>query len=153
MIYKEASSLIGLSLGHTTTNSNGQSSIDCGSLWKKFMEENTLVRIPRKINNDLFSMYHAYEGDHTKPYSFFIGCRVTPGTPVPEGMASLEIPACQFEKIVAKGKLPDCVANAWRNIWEGSMQRAYIVDYEIYDQRSLDWNNAEVDIFISVPNP
>ena len=36
----EEITLIGISLGRKTTNLNGQSAIDCGSLWQKFELEN-----------------------------------------------------------------------------------------------------------------
>jgi predicted transcriptional regulator YdeE len=46
--------------------------------------------------------------------------------------------------------MPDCVANAWKEIWSSGMPRAYQVDFEVYDEKSGDRNNAEVDIFISI---
>jgi predicted transcriptional regulator YdeE len=45
--------------------------------------------------------------------------------------------------------MPDCVANAWKEIWQSKLSRAYEKDFEIYDEKSQDWNNAEVSIFIS----
>ena len=38
------------------------------------------------------------------------------------------------------------------------MKRAYAFDFEVYDDRSIDWTSAEVDIFVGhdaneVPNP
>ena len=41
--------LIGISLGRKTTNLNGQSGIDCGSLWQKFEMEGCAEKIPNKI--------------------------------------------------------------------------------------------------------
>ena len=49
--------------------------------------------------------------------------------------------------------MPDCIVNAWRNIWTAKLDRAYNYDFEIYDERSKDWNNAEADIFLSVRTP
>ena len=60
--------LIGLSLGRKTTNENGQSAIDCGSHWQKFEAGKYAERIPNKINDEIFAVYHEYEGDHTEPY-------------------------------------------------------------------------------------
>ncbi len=142
--------LIGLSLKTKTFNANGQSAIDCGNLWQEFVNGNYADKVPGKLSNDILAVYHGYEGDHTKPYSYFIGCKVNDNTPVPPGMNSLIIPAAQYQKISAKGKMPDCVANAWSAIWQSDIPRAYQFDFELYDERSKDWSNTEVDIFIGV---
>jgi len=142
--------LIGLALKTKTTNENGQSAIDCGSLWQQFEKEDYLKKIPGKLTNEIFAVYHDYEGDHTKPFSYFIGCKVKKNTEIPDGLNSLIIPAGIYEKIIAKGKMPDCVADTWKEIWRSNQSRAYNTDFEIYDQKSKNWNDAEVDIFISV---
>ena len=141
--------LIGLKLDHKTTNAGGQSGIDCGNMWQKFEKENYESRIPNKLSDEIYAVYYEYEGDHTQPYSYFIGCKVNMETDTPQGMESLVIPSGSFTKINAKGKMPDCVANAWINIWNSKMERAYKYDFEIYDERSKDWSDVEVEIFIS----
>ena len=65
-------------------------------------------------------------------------------------MTHLLIPSGSFTKVVAKGKLPDCVANSWNDIWNSNTARSYNSDYEVYDERSMDRNDAEVDVFVSV---
>ena len=50
---------------------------------------------------------------------------------------------------IAKGKMPDCISNSWKDIWDSKIERAYKYDFEVYDERSKDWNNATVDIFVS----
>ena len=146
----EEISLAGLSLKTKTTNANGQSNIDCGNLQQEFERENYAGKIPNKLSDEILAVYHEYEGDHTKPFSYFIGCKVIPGTEIPYGLDSLIIPRGDYQKIIAKGKMPDCVANAWKEIWSSDIPRAYQSDFEVYDERSKDWNNAEVDIFISI---
>jgi predicted transcriptional regulator YdeE len=142
--------LIGLALEKKTTNQNGQSAIDCGSHWQKFETGNYAEQIPTKTSKEIFAVYHDYDGDHTAPYAYFIGCRVDNIEQIPPGMTSLSIPESEYVKIVAKGIMPDCVANAWKQIWLGNIKRAYKADFEIYDERSKDWSNAEVDIYVSV---
>ncbi len=141
--------LIGLKLHNKTTNEGGQSSIDRGSLWQKFEKENFTKRIPDKLSEEIYAVYFYYEGDHTKPFSYFIGCPVKMDTPVPQGMESLLIPTKNYSKVIAKGKMPDCVANSWKDIWSWNIDRAYNFDFEKYDERSKDWSNAEVEIFVS----
>jgi predicted transcriptional regulator YdeE len=133
-----------------TTNENGQSSIDCGKLWQKFSEEKYADKIPDKLGNDIFAVYYNYEGDHTKPFSYFIGCQVKSTGNVPEEFDSLIIPDGRYQVLTAKGKIPDCIVNTWNNIWESGIDRAFKFDFEVYSEKSRDWNNAEVEIMVSV---
>ena len=64
-------------------------------------------------------------------------------------MDSLIIPVGIYYKEIAKVKMTDCVANSWKKIWGLLIDRAYQFDFEIYDERSKDWSNAEVEVFIS----
>lgn len=141
--------LIGLKLEGKTTNSGGKSSIDCGSLWQKFEKGNYAEQISDKINNAIYAVYFAYDGNHTEPFSYFIGCKVKPDTATPEGMNSLVIPEQSYMQITAKGKMTDCITRSWKSIWESEIKRSYQYDFEVYDDRSNDWNHAEVDIYVS----
>jgi predicted transcriptional regulator YdeE len=141
--------LVGLKLDHKTTNEGGQSNIDCGKLWQKFEKENFVQRIPNKLSDEIYSVYFEFEGDHTKPFSYFIGCKVETGTNVPEDMTSLIVAEGQYTKLTAKGKMPDCVANTWKQIWNSNIARRYQHDFEVYGELSKDWNNSEVEIFVS----
>jgi predicted transcriptional regulator YdeE len=142
--------LIGMAMKKKTFNAHGQSAIDCGNHWQEFSKQETTSRIPDKLSEDIYAVYYEYEGDHTKPYSYFIGCRVPEHTQTPEGLDSLTIPESTGESIIARGVLPDCVAAAWQEIWKSGLPRAYGYDFEVYDQRSHDWENAVVEIFLSV---
>jgi predicted transcriptional regulator YdeE len=142
--------LIGLKLNKKTINANGQSNIDCGELWQKFELEKYFDRIPNKLNNEILAVYYEYESDHTKSFSYFIGCKVKAETEVPGIFDSITIPKGTFYKILAKGKMPYCVADAWAEIWKSDIPRAYEMDFEVYDERSKDWSNAQIDIFLSV---
>ncbi len=146
----EAFDLIGLALPFKTSNINQQAMTDCGQLWQRFERENVVAQIPNKLTEEVYAVYHDYEGDHTQPYAYFIGCKVTQGTAVPSGLAALHIPAQRYQKIIAQGQMPDCVANAWINIWNTELPRAYAPDFECYDEQSGDWDNATVNIYLSV---
>ncbi len=141
--------LIGLKLPHKTTNKDGKSAIDCGNLWQKFETQNFKDQIPDKINNNIYAVYFDYVGDYNAPFSYFIGCKVPMKTPTPEGLDYLLIPSKNYKKFTAKGVMPQCISNAWKHIWDTVTERAYLYDFEVYDERSSDWNNAEIDIFIS----
>ncbi|MDX1642055.1 MAG: GyrI-like domain-containing protein [Balneolaceae bacterium] len=141
--------LIGIALPSKTTNKNNQSMKDCGELWTRFEKEGVFSKIPNKLSDEVLAVYHDYEGDHTQPFSYFIGCKVVEGTEIPDGLDSLTIPAGNYQKVKAKGEMPGCIAEKWQEIWKSDIARAYIADFELYDERSRDWNNAEVDIYLS----
>jgi len=142
--------LVGISLKGKTNNINGQSSIDCGNLWQEFEKGNYEQLIPNKLTDEILAVYHQYEGDYTKPFSYFIGCKVKSDTPVPPGLDTLIIAHGTFHKIDAKGKMPDCIVNAWKEVWDSKIPRSYEMDFEVYDERSKDWSNATVELYLSI---
>src|SRR5664279_1466913 len=111
-IGKEDICLVGLALNKKTFNANGQSAIDCGSLWQEFERRNIAAQVINRMGDEVFAVYYDYEGDHTKPYAYFIGCRIQPRALVPEGLDSLRIPPADYRIVTAKGKIPDCIAAA-----------------------------------------
>jgi predicted transcriptional regulator YdeE len=141
--------LIGIKLPHKTSNEGGQSMVDCGNLWQKFTTENIKEKIPGKISDDIFAVYFGYDGDHTKPFSYFIGCKVKMDTRTPEGLEGIFIPAAKYRRTVAKGPMPGCIAKAWKEIWDSKIERAYQYDFEVYGEKSRDWRNAEVEVYLS----
>jgi predicted transcriptional regulator YdeE len=116
-VLKEPFRLCGIALKKKTFNANGQSAIDCGNLWQEFEKRNISVQFSNGSDREIYAVYYDYEGDHTKPFSYFIGCRVPFDTEAPEGLDLLTIPELRYQEIIAKGKMPDCVASSWRMIW------------------------------------
>ncbi len=141
--------LIGIKLAHKTTNEGGQSNVDCGNLWQRFTEENIRTAIPGKISDDIYAVYFDYEGDYTKPFSFFIGCRVKTDIRPPDGLDVVFIPMGNYFRFTAKGRIPDCIGDTWKEIWSSNIDRHYRYDFEVYGEKSRDWHHAEVDIYIS----
>lgn len=141
--------LAGLQLEQPTTNANGQSMKDCGRLWERFVKESIASKITEKFSDTIYAVYFNYSGDHNKPYYYFIGCQVPEDTKPSDEISILHVPGGRYKKITTKGKIPDCITKAWINIWNSNIPRAYIVDFEVYDERSLEFENAEVDIFLS----
>jgi predicted transcriptional regulator YdeE len=141
--------LIGIALDKKTTNENQQSSNDIGLFWQTFMKENVSSKIPGRVGEDIYAVYYDYEGDHTKPFGYFIGVPVGDDTTVPAGMIKIDIPTGRYTHFVARGRMPDCMIDAWAEIWNSDIKRTYTADYEIYGSKSNDTENAEVDIFIA----
>lgn len=141
--------LIGISLPEKTSNANGQSTVEIGNLWQQFEKEQFFMKIPNKISQELYAVYHDYEGDHTQPFAYFIGAAVVAGTDVPEGLSALTIPQGTYYKHTAKGPMPACIGMAWQEIWASDLDRAFDMDFEVYGAKSQNWADAEVDIFLS----
>lgn len=110
----------------------------------------------RKKPGTTFCVYTNYEGDFNGDYTFFIGEEVTSVDKVADGMETLVIPAQQYVKFTNKpGPMPGVCIAMWQNIWKMSDaelggKRAYIADFEVYDERSADHNHVELDIYIGI---
>lgn len=56
-----------------------------------------------KVGKEIYSIYYDYEGDYTKPFSYFIGCIVKTDASVPGGMSAMTISGGTYTKLLAKG--------------------------------------------------
>jgi len=77
------------------------------------------------LGDAIFAVYYQYEGDYTKPFSYFIGCNVKFDAEVPQGLESLIISNGTYYTISAKGKMPDCMINICKEVWIASIPRTY----------------------------
>lgn len=141
--------LIGISI--LTSNDPGKAELDIPALWERFFAEDIINKIPNKTSNCIYSVYTDYEGDHTQPYRILLGCRVSTIDEIPDGMLAHRINNGNFYKFTARGNMKEnIVYNEWLNIWNTDLDRTFHSDYELYDERSQDMSNVEVDIFIGV---
>lgn len=142
-------SIIGISI--RTTNENGQSGIDIPQLWNRFITENILEKIPNKSDHSIYCIYTDYEKDHTKPYTTILGCKVSTLDTIPDGMTGKTIEEADYSKHTAKGNiLQGLIYNEWIKIWNSDLPRTFTADFEVYDERAQNPENAEVDIFVAV---
>ena len=148
-VQKEKFDIVGIK---TRTTNDGSAATDIPALWNRLMTENIAAKIENKIDGTIYCLYTGYEGDHTKPYDVILGYRVSDISSVPSDFTHLHVPASKTSKFTAKGSLVkgEAVINTWMQIWSADLNRSFSVDYEVYDERSADMNNAEVDIFISL---
>lgn len=146
----ESTKLIGLKLATKTTNENGQSGKDCGAMWQKFEAENIASQVPNKLSDTIYAVYYDYEHDEKGYFLYFIGCPVEENAIKPSHLDELIIPKQKYYKVTAKGQMVGCIEEAWKKIWSSNIDRKFGYDFEIYDHRCADWENAEIDIYISV---
>jgi len=124
---------------------------DIGNLWQQLMSQNLVEQIPNKINPAVYSIYTDYESDYKGAYTTILGCQVKNMNTVPEGMISHSFDGGMYQKITAKGDLTKgFVYQAWKDIWQMDLERAYTADFEIYGERAQNPSDAEVDIFLAI---
>lgn len=134
-----------------TSNAEGQASKDIPELWESFWTTDVAAKIPMRLDNDIYSIYTDYEGDYTQPYTTLIGYKVENLDVIPHGFTGIMIEEAPYLKCTAKGKLSEgIVFDAWTEIWNAGISRAYTADFEVYAERSQNPDDAEVDIFLAV---
>lgn len=125
-----------------------------GPTIQKYFGENLPSKIKNRKNpGRTFCIYTNYEGDHTGNYKYFVGEEVTDFDGIEEGFENLVINNQTYVKFTTEsGPMPEICINAWQKIWnmndsDFGGERAYIADFEIYDERSLDPQNTILDIW------
>ena len=125
-----------------------------GMYWEKQIANQFKNRINPGIT---YSVYTEYESNENGEYTYFIGEEVRSFDDQDlSKFKSLTIPATTYQKFTTEsGKIPDIVIAAWQKIWQMKEKdlegkRKYIADFEIYDQRAIDPNQAIVDIYIGI---
>ncbi|MEM7373044.1 MAG: GyrI-like domain-containing protein [Bacteroidota bacterium] len=142
-------SLIGISI--RTSNAHGQAGRDIPGLWTRFMAEDLLNAIPNKVDTTIYSLYTDYEGDHTKPYTAILGCKVQHLNQIPEGMVGQVFDGGNYIKMSARGDLMSgLVLNKWMEIWDMDLDRIFTADFEVFGEKAQNPADAEVDFMIAV---
>lgn len=135
-----------------TTNKNNQAKEDLEKLWGQFFSENLMAKIPNKASNQIFAVYTDYKSNFTEDYTTIIGIPVTTLENIPAGFIGRAFQPENFQKYIAKGRMPEAVVNTWTEIWQNdkTLRRKYTYDLEVYGDQSQQGENSEVDIYIAV---
>jgi predicted transcriptional regulator YdeE len=149
--------LIGLTARTNNKNEMNPETSKIGELAGRFWGQNIASQIvDRKNPGVTLSVYTEYDSNEHGDYTYFIGEEVNSIDNIPEGLQVLTIPAAKYQKFTTTGgKMPEVVINAWQQIWKMSSNdfggdRAYVADFEIFDQRASDPTNASLDIYIGI---
>ncbi|MCC2625465.1 MAG: AraC family transcriptional regulator [Burkholderiales bacterium] len=150
IITVEPFNFIGIAI--TTSNEDyNKLSQDMQGLWNRFMSENIIDKLPGMLGNELYCIYTDYEGDHTKPYSAILGCKVENLESIPDGLVGKSFAGGKYIKEVAKGNIFEGVVyNTWKNIWDMDISRAYTADFEVYGAKAQNPQNAEIEILVAI---
>ena len=141
--------LIGIAI--RTTNEGQKADKEIAELWQRFLGENILDKIPNKVDYTIYSLYTEYEGDHTKPYTAILGCKVFTLSEIPEEMTGKSFDGGTYIKTSARGDLmKGLIVNHWAKIWETDLDRAYTADFEAFGEKAQNPSDAEVDFFVAI---
>lgn len=124
---------------------------------QQYFQQQLFEKISHRKNPGItFCAYTDYETDHTGDYTFFIGEEVAVDHQLLEEFEQLTIPPQTYAKFTTEsGPMPAVVVSAWQKIWGMSPQdfggtRRYHTDFEFYDQRASDPQNAIADVYIGI---
>ena len=132
-----------IGISRKISNENAQKEIP--EMWKEFILNNYLEKIPNLKSNSIMALYTNYEGDHTKPFIYTIGCEVTSIQDVPLGLDGVTVPGNKYALFRVKGGLPDSLIETWKEIWTSkSLERKFEADFEVV--KGAD----EVHVYISL---
>ena|ERR1700688_2972011 len=123
--------------------------------WQKFFSEGMPAKIPDTTGPNLYAVYADYSSDHKGEYTYIVSAQVKDGTTPPNGMVVRQVPAGQYAVFTTEiGPFAKVVPAAWQRIFkleeEGTLKRAYKTDFEIYNQRAQNPQNAQIDIYIGI---
>jgi predicted transcriptional regulator YdeE len=126
-----------------------------GAQWGRFMSEGLLDKIPNRVGDTIYALYTGYASDRNGDYDFVIGARVEGATEIPDGMVLKRVPAGKYAVITSdKGPGFEVVPKAWQKVWQmedqKQLDRAYATDFEVYDERAQNPQDAQIDLYIGL---
>jgi predicted transcriptional regulator YdeE len=133
---------------------NGQGKI--GPLWQRFMQQNLARQIPHRADAAFTVVYCNYASDEKGDYDYLLGARVNSVEHLPAGMSWRQVePATYAIFLTEKGPMPGVLQAEWARIWQMTPadlggRRAFRTDYEIYDQRSANPHDPQIEIHIGL---
>ncbi|GAE32549.1 GyrI-like domain-containing protein [Alkalihalobacillus hemicellulosilyticus] len=124
-------------------------------MWEQFYQQSISDVIENKKDNTVLALYSDYETDVNGPYFFRIGHQLQSRSDQNGGIELKEIPAAEYIVFTSqKGPISEVVPQLWQEIWNyfstSSESRSYSGDFEIYDERAANPNEAIVDIYIAI---
>jgi predicted transcriptional regulator YdeE len=149
--------VIGIAASTSNAKEAGPDAI-IGKQWHRFMSDDLINKIPNRVDQTIYAVYTDYTSDANGQYTLILGAKVRPipNPKIPDGMVIKSVPAGRYAVFsTERGPVIQVVVDTWKQIWAyyqspQNGQRAYQADFEVYDQRAADSNNAQVDIYVGL---
>lgn len=117
-----------------------------GALWERFYGDGVRDQVPARESDDVYCVYHDYDGGHADPFSMTIGYRAPAGAESAAGLSRVDVPAQSVAAFEAVGPQPDALISTWGEIWRGDLDRAFIADFDLYDAAQPDRARVHVGL-------
>jgi predicted transcriptional regulator YdeE len=157
LVNKPEIKLVGLTARTNNKNEMNPQTSKIGALAGQFWSQNIASQIVNRKNPGVtLSVYTEYDSNEHGDYTYFIGEEVNSFENISAGLKQLTIPAAKYQKFTTpQGTMPEVVINAWQQIWKMSEkdfggERAYIADFEVYDERASNPSSSVLDIYIGI---
>ena len=125
--------------------------------WERFFKEGIANKIPNKVDSTVYAVYTNYASDYNGEYDFIIAMKVSRVSDIPPGMVAKKVPKGRYAIVTsAKGPVAQVVPQAWQRVYslDDNKQlggaRAYKADFELYDQRSQNPQDSQVDLYLGL---
>jgi predicted transcriptional regulator YdeE len=149
--------VVGVALSTNNAKEAGPDAV-IGKQWHRFIADHTLNKIPGRVDQSITAVYTDFTSDANGEYTFVLGAKVkpVPNPVIPEGMVVKTVPAGKYALFTSqRGPVAKVVVDTWKQIWAyyqnpANGQRAFQADFEVYDDRAADPNNAQVDIYVGL---
>lgn len=149
--------LVGITARTNLASEMNLATAKIGATVQKYFQQGLSGKIQnRKKPGVTYCIYTNYESDFTADYTYFIGEEVIEFKDVAADCETLVIPTQHYAKFTTEaGPMPAVCIGAWQKIWamtstEFRNERAYIADFEVYDERALDPQNTVLDIYVGL---
>ncbi|WP_342571775.1 zinc ribbon domain-containing protein [Paenibacillus sp. FSL R5-0749] len=100
-----------------------------------------------------YGCYTNYTDGINGEYTILVGHEISSEESLPEGLDDILLPPATYAIFTSrKGPMAEVAHEAWGAVWawEKQSDRTFTGDFELYDERSLNPENAQVDIYIAV---
>lgn len=145
----EEKTVVGLSA--RTNNTSPDMGQVIGGLWGRFYQPGYYDAIADKKSGKSLGIYTEYAGTEMDDYTIVVGADTTSKeqpAAIANGMEIWKIPAGTYAKFVVRGHMQAAVAQFWQELWKMELPRAFVCDFEEYQDSEME--QAEIHIYISL---
>jgi predicted transcriptional regulator YdeE len=127
---------------------------------KNYFDNHLSAKILNRVKPETtYCVYTQYESDEHGEYTYFVGEEVSCIRSLDPFFTPLTLPAGVYAKFeCGPAPMPEVCIDAWKKIWRMKEcdlggKRAYIADFEIYDDRAKDTHSTIMNIYIGLEKP
>ncbi|UZM99006.1 GyrI-like domain-containing protein [Lysinibacillus sp. MHQ-1] len=119
------------------------------------MKKNIVDQLSKLDNQNVYGLYSDYETDVNGNYAITIGVEASKMNDASPEWVIKTIPAAKYLVFTShKGKMPEIVIQTWQEIWawfaNSKVERTYTGDFELYDERCANPQEAQVEVYIAI---